>query len=343
MKISQVCLVLSAIVAGASGFQMPAGHRATITRMHSTTAVAATSQKFYQDGKVYQDLDESGNPVKTYIYNREGECIQTLDANGDPDTEFFKKFGKFKGQKVRTVAETLQQFYTTFTKPIFPQFRNIVSEILVSTHLAVVTPMFTYDPVFASGLKTMWEQFMGSYPLPEQLSEMYTAMINSLGFEVDTVAADEVKLDTFLEGKTGADVLAVMKGEADDAFFGPIFKEIRENKWFWYSRPFGAGMFKMMLATGTELTEANVEEWVAVLGFNKSMPLQDLKIYTDSLQKLKEAEKMYKEVEIREKKAMAKRLEEKADRAIKAAEKKAKEAEAAAATASADATESVEA
>eukprot|EP00638_Chattonella_subsalsa_P009660 CAMPEP_0117753414 /NCGR_PEP_ID=MMETSP0947-20121206/12204_1 /TAXON_ID=44440 /ORGANISM="Chattonella subsalsa, Strain CCMP2191" /LENGTH=336 /DNA_ID=CAMNT_0005572277 /DNA_START=120 /DNA_END=1130 /DNA_ORIENTATION=+ len=325
MKLSAVCISL--ILAGASAFTSPQVSK-TLYRggVSLKSTVAATSQKFYPDGKLYQEIDEEGTAVKTYIYGREGDVVQVLDKDGNPDTELFKRFGHLKGAKVKTVSETLSQFYSSYGKPIFPQYRNIVTEILTSTHLSVVCAMFTPDPIFTYGLKLLWQEFMGTYPVPEHCDQMYESMIKALGFDVEAVAEDEKKVLAFVEGKSEDEILAVIKGEADDAVFGPVFKAIREDKFWWYSRPFGAGIFSIMKKAGVELNNENLEKWVACMNVRDNLPKQDLEIYQTSLIKIKEAEKMYKEVEIREKKAMAKRLEEKAQRALEKAEAAAKRA-----------------
>jgi len=167
---------------------------------------------------------------------------------------------------------------------------------------------------------------MGSYPIPEHNTKMYGSMVEALGMKVSKIEEDNVAVQNFLNGKTESDILSILKGEKEDEKLSPFFKDIREDSLWFYSRPFGIGLFSVMRAVGVELTLENVDKWFATLNIKPGLPRQDLDIYTTSLLKLKQAEQMFKEIEIREKKAMAKRLEEKAQRALDMAEKAAQKA-----------------
>ena len=83
------------------------------------------------------------------------------------------------------------------------------------------------------------------------------------------------------------------------------------------------GMFTVMNAVGIEdISNDDLAKWGGAMGFKSFAGLEsDLSLFNDSLQKLREMEQLFKEIEIREKKKLAARLEEKANKAAEAAAK----------------------
>merc|ERR1719162_2153970 len=77
-----------------------------------------------------------------------------------------------------------------------------------------------------------------------------------------------------------------------------------------YSQPFSVGLFKIMEYSGVQATSDNVEEWAKALKVTAAKPVSDLETYRKNTAKLRQAEEMMREVEIREKKKLAERLEE---------------------------------
>uniref|UniRef100_A0A7S4WGI3 Uncharacterized protein n=1 Tax=Alexandrium monilatum TaxID=311494 RepID=A0A7S4WGI3_9DINO len=228
---------------------------------------------------------------------------------------------------VKTVAETVADFYKAYpSPPVLPMYRTFLIDFMTQLHLVIVDSRFKYNAIFALGIKQYFSGLMGSYDKlvsSQQSEKIWQAMITSLGLEPDTVTADAEAVTAYASSTSPADILKAMEGATATAegkveqAFGCIGSSV-------YSLSFSVGLFKMMELSGVELSKDNVEEWAKALKITPSKVTNDLQTYKLNKDKLQKAEEMIREVEIREKKKLAERLEAKAKAlAEKAAAKKA--------------------
>ncbi|CAM9974764.1 unnamed protein product, partial [Choristocarpus tenellus] len=130
-----------------------------------------------------------------------------------PDTPMTRKFGHLRGVEVPTVDQTVKSFYDKYKRVILPQFRTIVTEFLMSTHLIVYDARFKYDALFGAGFYSSFMRFMRSYPAPGQKELIFAAMSDALGLDSKQMEIDAKRVEEWGEGKTEEDVIKALKGE----------------------------------------------------------------------------------------------------------------------------------
>lgn len=66
------------------------------------------------------------------------------------DSKFYQKYDSYRGKEVPTVSETMTKFNDLFPRPVPSVYRNIISEILMTTHLAKHCAMWKYVDALAA-------------------------------------------------------------------------------------------------------------------------------------------------------------------------------------------------
>jgi hypothetical protein len=247
---------------------------------------------------------------------------------GKADTPFAKKYGHLAGAQIRTVAEAFSQFTEMLGTPVNALYKGMCSDLVGSLHLIVVNARFNKDPLFSLGLVAALDLVLKNYPEQDTAKMIKTAIIESVGLSEADIDAEAAKLEEWAKGKTQDDISNALKGEGDSPL-ADIAKAIKGEEWWMYSKFFGIGLVRLMEIVGVEqdmsVAYDVMENWVGkCLEKPYYTACSDSDYYFKIKGKLDMMETMMKEIEIREKKRMADRLEAKAEAAIRAAEKAAK-------------------
>lgn len=244
---------------------------------------------------------------------------------GKADTPFAKKYGHLAGAEIRTVAEAFSQFTDMLGTPVNALYKGMCSDLVGSLHLIVVNARFNKDPLFSLGLIASLNLVLKNYPEQDTAKKIKTAIIESVGLSESDIDAQAAMLEEWAKGKTKDDITNALKGEGDSPL-ADIAKAIKGEEWWMYSKFFGIGMVRLMEIVGVEqdmsVAYDVMENWVGkCLEKPYYTACSDSDYYFKIKGKLDMMETMMKEIEIREKKRMADRLEAKAEAAIRAAEK----------------------
>lgn len=81
---------------------------------------------------------------------------------------------------VPTVADTKGAFIRDYRKPIPSIYSNVIQELLVQQHLMRYNATYTYDPIFALGFVTVYDQLMDGYPNDADRDAIFKAYITAL-------------------------------------------------------------------------------------------------------------------------------------------------------------------
>jgi len=264
-----------------------------------------------------------------------GDIQKALDKQlgyipGKADSDFARKYGQFAGDKLKTAGQAFTDFSEILGTPINALYKGICTDLVGNLHLIMVNARFVKDPVFSLGLVTVLNLILKNYPEKDTATRIKSAVIESVGLDEAEINADAAKLEAWAQGKTKEEISSAMKGEGD-SILAEVATRVKGDEWWKYSRFFGIGLVRVMDIIGVEqdmsVAYDVMEEWVGNMGKPHYTACNDSDLYFSQKGKLDMMETMMKEIEIREKKRMADRLEAKADMALAAAEKAAKEKE----------------
>ena len=240
---------------------------------------------------------------------------------------------------VRTVSDTKRAFYGAHTRPISALYRRVVEELMVEMHLLLVNVNFSYDPIYALGVVSVFDRFMEGYQPEKDRQSIYDAIIRAVegdpaqyrrDAESALAAAKEIpSIEAFKslleESKNGGG--SVLKD---------TFHKVSSDDKFKYSRLFVTGLYNIINAidesvlADKEKREALLTQAAETLGFGSELMIKDVELYRSNLEKMAQAQEVMKDMIEAEKKKQAQREKDKAERAAK------KEAEAKAAADKAD-------
>ncbi len=115
------------------------------------------------------------------------------------DSPLFRRFGHLKGKNVKTVSESIEDFCKLYSKPIFPQFRTTVNEILVINHLYRVNARFQYSPIYAYGLNSTFFKLLSFYPGEGVPNQILDAIVQAINLDLGRFHDDVVKVNNWME------------------------------------------------------------------------------------------------------------------------------------------------
>ncbi|CAE7727366.1 unnamed protein product [Symbiodinium sp. CCMP2456] len=217
---------------------------------------------------------------------------------------------------VKTVSETIDEFYKGYPKPpVLPMYRSFLVDFITQVHLTMVDSRFKYDAIFGLGMRHFYSGLMGNYDklvMSEESEKIWKALNTAMGMKPDQVTADAEAVAKYASSTSPAEILQHMEGTAkpSDAKIGTAFEQIQSSL---YSMTYSIGLFRIMELSGVEVNKANAEEWAKALKIEPASKVtSDLETYKQNQVKLQKAEEMIREIEIREKKKLAEKLEEKA-------------------------------
>ncbi|KAG0564928.1 hypothetical protein KC19_8G150400 [Ceratodon purpureus] len=208
---------------------------------------------------------------------------------------------------VPTVSDTKGAFIKSYRKPIPSIYSTVIQELLVQQHLMRYNSTYTYDPVFALGFVTVYDQLMDGYPNDADRDAIFKAYITSLNEDPELYRKDATKLEEWAAAQSGGAItdFASKDGEVEAALKG-IAERAAGKESFHYSRFFAIGLFRL-LEKANASDPAVLENLSKALNISKRSVDRDLDVYRNLLSKLAQGKELIKEYNEREKKKQAER------------------------------------
>jgi hypothetical protein len=284
----------------------------------STTQLNAVSdkQKNIFGSKLMPDFTEAELEEVFREFN-----ITNFDVNTDPEIlkwqpskQFFETFG-FQNNTERYKRKTMnvkEDFYMAYRKPILPQYKTFIADVMTMTFVQSIDSRYKYDALHAFGICTQYYTIMKGYALQDEIDVIFNEMMKACGFDPAVIRADAKKVLNLVKESPlqGEDFLNGQEGEIAD-----IFNGVRKNRFFKYSDAWGVGLGRVMELKGVEnINGTSFDTWCGSLKWVFSpRVVQSWDEFCGDQLRMQGVEAMQKQLLIREKKRAAERLETKAN------------------------------
>lgn len=219
-----------------------------------------------------------------------------------------------------TVSDTKRKFYSYHTRPIESIYRRVVEELMVEMHLLGTNVDFAYDPIYALGVVSSFDRFMGSYRSERDKNSIFEALCRSIDSDPQTYRSDAANMQEFARSMQGQDIVAWLAhptNEGVGAQLASTLSAIASKPKFKYSRLFGVGIFTIVEQAAPDLLKdekkrhAAVEQICTALHLPTDKMQKDLDAYRSNLDKLVQMEAVMADMAEAERKKREKREQDK--------------------------------
>ncbi len=183
-----------------------------------------------------------------------------------------------------TITDSKSDFYKEFPYVIPPIYRKLADELLVELHLLSHQKNFKLTPVFALGLKELFNVFTNGYKPNDHLTLLFNAICNCNGFNPDEIDSKAEQLATKLNSITLKDlsgnIESIDDSKIDDSY---------------YSRINAIGIYKMIKEI-TDYDKIEIKELDSeilkltdLIGYPKERVEKDISLYRSNIEKMNQA------------------------------------------------------
>lgn len=185
---------------------------------------------------------------------------------GKADTDLARRFGHLAGKKVKTVGQAFAEFTDELGFSVNALYKNMITDIVGTTHLISVNARFTRDAVWSVGILASLDLLLKNYPEPEVGAKIISSLFKAVDLDEAQVRAEAKALTDWAAGKTKEELEIALSGEGDSQL-AKIATAVKGDEFWMYSRYFGLGLVKLMEAAGVEMDKDEVypimENWMS--------------------------------------------------------------------------------
>ncbi len=181
-----------------------------------------------------------------------------------------------------TISDSKSDFHKEFPFVIPPIYRKLVDELLVELHLLSHQINFKNNPIFATGLKEIFNTFTSGYKPIEHINQLFNAICNCNGFnpiEINSLAEKFINKSNSITKEELNEYIIKLKDENKDNDY--------------YSRINAIGIFKLLneLSYNKDEKELNnhIKTISELLEYDYSRVDNDINLYKSNIEKMKQA------------------------------------------------------
>jgi hypothetical protein len=170
------------------------------------------------------------------------------------------------GAKVKTVGEAFAEFTAELGLSVNPLYKNMITDLVGTTHLVVVCARFQRDPVWSLGMVTALDLLLKNYPEKDTAVKIVSSLFKSVGLDEAEIKSEAKAMADWAASATREDVETALNGEGS-SLLAATAKTIKADEIWMYSRYFGIGLLKIMESVGIEMDKDEVypimENWMS--------------------------------------------------------------------------------
>lgn len=190
---------------------------------------------------------------------------------------------------------------------------------MVEMHLLSVNVDFRYDPIYALGIVSSFNQFMEGYKPPEDRVSIFNSLCKALEDDPQRYRQDADRLSELARsaGKALVEGMSKLDNWEGTQWLGETLQAIASNPNFKYSRLFAIGLVNLLTIADPKLTKDSSQQDQLVKKIGDALKLsqeklqKDLELYRSNLEKLSQARKVMEDVLESDRKKQQQRLKEK--------------------------------
>jgi photosystem II biogenesis protein Psp29 len=210
-----------------------------------------------------------------------------------------------------TVADTKQAFLRAYPRPIPAMYSTVVQELLVQQHFMRYNSRYSYSPVFALGVVSVFDQVLDAFSDEGDRAAVFSAYVSSLGEDPAQYRRDAQSLESLAKEAGSPDALKPdAEGNDLQRALADVARQSAEGS-FLYNKFFAIGLFRLLELTGAK-EPAALDRLVKAVGVKPDAVSKDLLLYKGVLSKLSVAKELMRDFVERERRKAAEREAEKA-------------------------------
>ncbi|MBW4655320.1 MAG: photosystem II biogenesis protein Psp29 [Kaiparowitsia implicata GSE-PSE-MK54-09C] len=219
---------------------------------------------------------------------------------------------------VRTVSDTKRAFYSSHTRPINSIYRRVVEELMVEMHLLSVNADFHYDPIYALGVVTTFDNFMEGYRPERDKQSIFNALCSGIQADPEQYRRDAETVANDVSHWSMDDFLAKAKDpEGQDSTLFSTLRAIAQAENFKYSRLFVVGLCTLLERINPDILKDEkasadaIESLSTAINISAEKAKKDVDLYRSNLDKLIQAQIVLQDMLEADRKKKAERLKAK--------------------------------